>query len=273
MEEDAVIHDEAADMRQFWPITVMKHTNELWEWIANTITIQFGIQLVQLWKYHIQSDQQNRPELLALASTNISAPMTILACSPIVALVEMMAGPQNRIALQPVGDLFPNYLAILLRRRSLTHCAGYCAEQELDLLIGNSSRLTRTKIILLLFFGESSQGSLAEIRSFLERVLVLAEKHRLLYIHRDEAHWITSPPSTPPVISNNAVDYYNQGKALFARQCYQEALAAYEQTIRLDPNYVDAYNGMGDTLLQLERGEEAQEAYKQAVLRSIKRIR
>jgi tetratricopeptide (TPR) repeat protein len=72
---------------------------------------------------------------------------------------------------------------------------------------------------------------------------------------------------------NNAVDYYNQGMALFAGGCYQEALEAYEQTIRLDPNYVDAYNGKGDALLQLKRGEEAQEAYKQAVLRSIKRIR
>jgi tetratricopeptide (TPR) repeat protein len=79
--------------------------------------------------------------------------------------------------------------------------------------------------------------------------------------------------STPPVKSDNAVDCYNKGNALFARERYQEALEAYEQTISLDSNYVAAYNGKGDTLLQLKREEEAKDAYKQAVLRSIKRIR
>jgi tetratricopeptide (TPR) repeat protein len=269
MEETAVIHDEAADMRQFWPITVMTHANELLEWLANAITSQFGIQVAQLWKYQLQSHQQSRPELLALASANVSAPMNLLASSPVATLVELMVGPQNQIIPQPVHNLFPNHLAILLRRRGLTYCAGYCVENDLDLPSEQGHQLIRSKLILFLFLGGPPQGSLVEIRSFLEQTLVLAEKRRLLRIH----YGLEPDEKESPVASNNAVDCYNTGNVLFARHCYQDALAAYEQTIRLDPNYVAAYNAKGDTLLQLQRGEEAKEAYKQAVLRSIKRIR
>jgi tetratricopeptide (TPR) repeat protein len=252
----------------------MAHANELLEWLVNTITSHYGIQVAQLWKYQLQSNQQSRPELLALASANISAPMNLLASSPVATLVELMVGPQNQITLQPVHDLFPNYLAILLRRRGLIYCAGYCVEKDLDLPLENSNRLTRSKLILLLFLGEPPQGSLVEIRFFLERTLMLAEKHNLLRIHYDiQSNRSTTPLSTPSVTSNNAVDCYNKGNALFARASYQEALEAYEQTISLDADYVDAYNRKGDTLLQLKRGEEAKEAYRQAVLRSIKRIR
>ena len=269
-----MIHDEAADVRQFWPLSVMTHTSELLEWIANTITSQFGIQVAQLWKYQLQSDQQGKPELLAQAATNVSAPPNLLTSSPIVALVESMIGPQNQTALQPVQDLFPNYLAILLRRRGLIYCAGYCVGTDLDLPLENSNRLTRSKLILLLFLKEAPQGSLVEIRSFLERTLMLGEKHNLLRIHHEmDANRSAAQSSTLLLASNNAVDSYSQGNDLFAHKHYQEALEAYEQTIRLDPNFVAAYNGKGDALLQLKRDEEAQEAYKQAVLRSITRIR
>ncbi len=269
-----MIHDEAADMRQFWPITVMTHANELLEWLVNTMTSQFGIQVAQLWKYQLQGDQRGRPELLALATANTSAHVNILASSPVVALVESMVEPQNQIALQPVDELFPNYLAILLRRRGLTYCAGYCVETDLDLPLANSYRLTRSRLLLLLFLGGPPQVSLVELRFFLERALVLGENHSLLRIHHAvQANGNVAQSSMPFVPSHNALDCYNQGNALLAQGCYPEALEAYERTIGLDPNFVEAYNGKGDALLQLKRDEEAQEAYKQAVLRSSKRIR
>jgi hypothetical protein len=336
----------------------MTHANELLEWVVKTITGQFGIRVAQLWKYQHQSGQQGGPELLALALADVSAPMSILASSPVSALVKSMTGPQKQLAPQTVDNVFPNYLAILLRRRGLTHCTGYCVGKDLDLPLEKPHQLTRSKLILLLFLGEPPQGPLIEVSSFLEQALMIAEKRGLLRIHH-VVQWnsstaqLSSPlpleiliprrtenttsnplttslaitdksarrfydaiddysnvralayrigfttsetikalqillnqqrielyepreqkePEEPPVTSNNAVDCYNKGNALFARARYQEALEAYEQTLHLDPNYVIAYNGMGDALLQLGRSEEAEEAYKQAVLRSIKRIR
>jgi predicted negative regulator of RcsB-dependent stress response len=332
----------------------MTHANELLQWLVNTMASQSGIRMAQLWKYQVQSGQQSMPELQALASTGVSAPMSILASSPVAALVKLMTGPQKQIASQPVQDLFPDYLAILLRRRGLTYCTGYCVAKDLDLLSENSNRSTRSKLMLILFLGEPSHVSLLEICSFLERALILGERCGLLRIHRvvqwngSMAQLSTSVPledlvprrtanvtgnllalsdkiarrlydaiddsstlrelahrthltagetikslqvllsqrrielyepeeqrasEESPATSNNALDCYNKGESLFARECYQEALEAYEQTISLDPDYVAAYNKKGDVLLQLKRGEEAEEAYKQAVLRSVKRIR
>lgn len=353
-----MIYDESADIQRFWPITAMTHANELLEWLVKTITGHLGIRVAQLWKYQLQSSQQSGPELLALALADISAPMSILASSPVAALVKLMTEPQNQVALQPVDNLFPNYLAILLRRRGLTYCTGYCVGRDLDLPLANSDQLARSKLMLLLFLGELPQGPLAEISSFLEQALALAEQRGLLRIYhvvqwngnttqpslstslatlipRRTANATSNPltsslaitdknarrlydtiddrssvrelgnrtrlttaetikslqillkqqcielyepgdqrePEEPLVLSNNAVECFNKGNALFASARYQEALEAYEQTIRLDSNYVAAYNGIGDTLLQLGRDEDAEEAYKQAVLRSITRIR
>jgi len=65
--------------------------------------------------------------------------------------------------------------------------------------------------------------------------------------------------------SHNASAYYDQGNELRDLGKLQEALAAYEQAIQLDPDYADAYNGQGNALSELGRQEEALGAYKQAI--------
>jgi tetratricopeptide (TPR) repeat protein len=45
----------------------------------------------------------------------------------------------------------------------------------------------------------------------------------------------------PRITPNNAVAWYNKGNDLLKHERYQEALEAYEQAVRLDPNYVAAY--------------------------------
>ncbi len=45
---------------------------------------------------------------------------------------------------------------------------------------------------------------------------------------------------------------------------FDEALAAYDQAIRLDSNYAFAWNNRGDALQQLGRTREAQQAYERA---------
>ena len=52
--------------------------------------------------------------------------------------------------------------------------------------------------------------------------------------------------------------------ALDGLKRYQEALAAYEQAIHLDPNYAYAYNGKGLALEALGKIQQAQQAYPRA---------
>jgi len=58
--------------------------------------------------------------------------------------------------------------------------------------------------------------------------------------------------------------WLEEGDALYYLKCYEEALAAYEQAIRLDPNNADLYNGKGRTLYYLKRYKEANQAYEKA---------
>jgi len=48
-------------------------------------------------------------------------------------------------------------------------------------------------------------------------------------------------------------DWMKVGHALYGLKRYEEALAAFEQAIRLDPNYVSAYYTKGEALRKLER--------------------
>src|SRR5260370_19111528 len=64
---------------------------------------------------------------------------------------------------------------------------------------------------------------------------------------------------------NTKEEWLIEGAILMNLRRYEEALAAYEQAIRLDPNFARAYNGKGLTLNSLKRYEEAIAAFEQAI--------
>ena len=64
---------------------------------------------------------------------------------------------------------------------------------------------------------------------------------------------------------NYAAAYNGKGYALNGLKRYQEALAAFEQAIRLNPNYANTYNGKGYALGNLKRYQEALAAFEQAI--------
>ena len=63
---------------------------------------------------------------------------------------------------------------------------------------------------------------------------------------------------------NDAVAFATKGYALYELKRFEEALAACEQAIRLDPNYAVAYQNKGKALNGLNREEEAQWAKEKA---------
>ena len=75
----------------------------------------------------------------------------------------------------------------------------------------------------------------------------------------------TPPPTNlPKKVQKTKEQWLKEGNALSGLKQYEEALAAYEQAIRIDPNYAAAYNNKGIALNQLNRKEEAQRAYEKA---------
>jgi tetratricopeptide (TPR) repeat protein len=71
--------------------------------------------------------------------------------------------------------------------------------------------------------------------------------------------------NSPDVSQRSKEQWMQEGNTLRGLKRYQEALAAYEQAIHLDPNYALAYHGKGNALYHLKPLQEALAAYGQAI--------
>jgi tetratricopeptide (TPR) repeat protein len=78
-----------------------------------------------------------------------------------------------------------------------------------------------------------------------------------------QTHAKEPPPSPPP--QKTKAQWLEEGSALYNLKRYEEAIAAYDQAIRLDPNSAMAYNNKGFALYNLKRYKEAIAAYDQAI--------
>ena len=75
-----------------------------------------------------------------------------------------------------------------------------------------------------------------------------------------------APSQNLAVISGKSpADWLKEGDTLRDREQYQEALAAYEHAIHLDPQLAAVYNNKGYALHDLQRYQEALEAYEHAI--------
>ena len=64
---------------------------------------------------------------------------------------------------------------------------------------------------------------------------------------------------------DDAVAYYNMGNALSDQKKLEEAIAAYRKAIELDPKFAAAYNGLGNRFSDLGKKEDAIAAYRKAL--------
>jgi tetratricopeptide (TPR) repeat protein len=77
------------------------------------------------------------------------------------------------------------------------------------------------------------------------------------------------PPSTQTnpasQINPTAKTYFDQGKAHEKKKSWDLAIAAYQQAVRLEPKFAEAWNNMGYCHRKLKQYDKALEAYKQAI--------
>src|SRR6266480_3680774 len=83
----------------------------------------------------------------------------------------------------------------------------------------------------------------------------------------EENNLTSGADDLPPAIQKTKEQWLDEGNFLsfYAPIRSEEGLAAYEQAIRLDPTYAQAYTGKGDILYDLKRYEEALLTYEQAI--------
>lgn len=66
-------------------------------------------------------------------------------------------------------------------------------------------------------------------------------------------------------IKNDAFGHFNLGTVLYGLGQHQEAIAEFEQTLELDPQFADAWNSMGETMRDQGRMDDAVRCYKKAL--------
>jgi serine/threonine protein kinase len=71
--------------------------------------------------------------------------------------------------------------------------------------------------------------------------------------------------NTPTLVSKTKEQHLNEGIQLYSLGRYREALAAFEQALRLDPHFAAALFAKGNALYFLERYEDALLAFEQAI--------
>lgn len=71
--------------------------------------------------------------------------------------------------------------------------------------------------------------------------------------------------SSPLLLRKTKEQYWEEGIQFYSRGQYREALAAFEQALRLDPHFADAYFGKGNAFYFMKRYEDALLAFEQAI--------
>ena len=165
-------------------IEAMHYSEEMFQWLASVIVQRFDVPIVQLWTW--ENDWQGQPfsQLLAMAYQNGFQKLYVLS-EKAATIVEQISSGQRIPSSQQVEQMFPQYLALLLKRYGIGYCS-YClidsnvrfAQVEQALSYKRTS--TRFRCIVLLFLRDyARQELISTIGIILEQAIFIAENHRL----------------------------------------------------------------------------------------------
>ncbi len=227
-------------------IEAMHYPDEMFQWLASVIMQRFDVPIVQLWT--CQNDQQGQPfaQLLTMAYQNGFQKLYVVS-EKAATIVERISSGQHIPSSQQVEQMFPQYLALLLKRYGISYCAYCLIDRNVRFAqVGQSLSHERTsarfRCIVLLFLRDyARQELISTIGIILEQAIVIAENHRLLLpVAASSDH--LSPPQAglsqePPPALSGLIPRRKQNEGLmlssnpFARPVTisdKEALRLYE---------------------------------------------
>jgi len=81
------------------------------------------------------------------------------------------------------------------------------------------------------------------------------------------AHDAPAPPAGPSTtqVEQSARGYFAQGEDYAKKQNWDQAIAAYQQAVRIDPKFAEAWNNLGYCYRKTKQYDKALDAYKQAI--------
>ncbi len=188
-------------------IEAMHYHEEMFQWLASVITQRFDVPIIQLWTY--ENDRWGQPfvQLLAMAYQTPFQPLYVVR-EKAATIVERISSGQRISSSQPVEQMFPQYLALLLKRYGISYCAYCLIDRNVRFAqvaqgLSHEGTSTRFRCIVLLFLRDyTRQELISTIGIILEQAIVIAENHRLLLSGAARSNGLSPPqgplPQEPP---------------------------------------------------------------------------
>ena len=165
-------------------IGTINQPEELFQWLASVIMQRFDVSIVQLWSFENRLPGQSSTQLLAMASQNPAQPLHVIN-EKVAITVGQISGGQGISYPQPVEQVFPGYVASLLKRYGLSYCA-YCVIDRNAHSLPNGNVYSQQSAsagficTALLFLRQNvDQDLISTISVLLEQALVIAENRHL----------------------------------------------------------------------------------------------
>jgi hypothetical protein len=163
----------------------MHRPEEMFQWLASVIVQRFDVAIVQFWTCENGFSGQPSAWLRAMASQDSSQP-AYLTSEKVAMIIEHISKGQRISLPLPIEQVFPQYLASLLRRYGLSYCT-YCLIDRnvrfapVEYALSHERTPAGLTFIALLFLRHyPRQDLISTVNLILEQALVVAENHRLL---------------------------------------------------------------------------------------------
>ena len=164
-------------------IEVMHRPEEMFQWLASVIVQSFDIPIVQFWTRENGRSDQPSAQLWAMACQDPSR-LAYVVSEKVSMTVEHIPKVQRISSPQPVEQVFPHYLASLLKRYGLSYCACCLIDRNVApveyALSHERTSMGLTLTVLLFLRHYPHEDLISTISTILEQAIAVAENHRLL---------------------------------------------------------------------------------------------
>lgn len=165
-------------------IETMHQPEKLFQWLASMIMQRFDVPIVQLWSFENRLPGQPSTQLLSMASQYPPQPLHVIN-EKVAITVGQISGGQRISYPQPVEQLFPNYVASLLKRYGLSYCAYCVIDRNAPSISSGNAYLQQSAsagfiCTALLFLRQNGdQDLISTISVMLEQAFIIAENRHL----------------------------------------------------------------------------------------------
>jgi hypothetical protein len=163
----------------------MHRPEEMFQWLASVVAQRFDISIVQLWTCESGWPDHPSAQLQAMACQDSSQPAYVVS-EKVAMTVEHISRGQYNPPPQPIEQVFPHYLALLLKRYGLSYCAWCLIDRAVrfapvEFALPHERTSSGLTFIALLFLGTyPRQDFISTISLILEQAIAVAENHGLL---------------------------------------------------------------------------------------------